>query len=438
MSRKKIFLSVAVLLIVCIASYFLFFSKEAKSTAIFTTVKKSDFKIQVVTTGELQSSVSTKITAPPGLRQIGVYQIKISKLVPEGTIVQKGDFVAALDNADVLTKMNDQQLQLNKLLARYKQTKLDTMLKLRAARNDLVNLRFQLKQKLLEKKRSKYEAPAVIRQVELDYEKTQRTLIQKKANYKALQQQAKTKIQIVNADLQRRKNRMEQITDILHHMNIMAPKGGMVIYARSYRGGKTAVGSVIQIWGGGTVATLPDLTKMEVVTYVNEVDIRKVKVGQKVSIGLDAMPDKHLQGVIKNVASIGQQKPNSDAKVFEVVIKILTKDASLRPAMTASCKILSKEYKSGLQIPLEAIHNYKNKSYVFKSEHGHTVKQEINVLAVNKTSALITNGLKVGEEIYLSLPADTTGLDLIALNPKIKNVPKQLTTIDTSLLHKPS
>lgn len=434
MSRKKIFISVAILIIICIAGYFLFFSKEAKSAAIFATVKKSDFKIQVVTTGELRSSVRTKITAPPGLRQIGVYQIKISRLVPEGSIVKKGDFVASLDNSEVLTRMNDQQLQLNKLVAQFKQTKLDTMLKLRDARNKLVNLRFQLKQKKLEKTRSKYEAPAVIRQVELDYEETMRTLDQNKSNYKALQKQAQTKVQIVNADLQRSKNRMEKITDILQHMSINAPKDGMVIYAKDYRGIKTAVGSVIQIWGGGTVATLPDLTQMEVVTYVNEVDIRKVDVGQSVNIGLDAMPDKHLEGIVKNVASIGQQEPNSDAKVFEVIIKVLTKDSTLRPAMTASCKILSKEYKNGLQIPLEAIHNYQNRSYVFVREKGHAVKQEINVLAVNKTSALVVNGLSADQEVYLSLPSDTSGMDLIALNPKDKVIPQQSTTIDTSLL----
>lgn len=437
MTRKKVLISVALLVIICVGAYFLFFSKEAKSSAIFTTVKKSDFKIQVTTTGELRSSVRTKITAPPGLRQIGVYQIKISRLVPEGTIVKKGDFVAALDNADVLTQMNDQKLQLNKLEAQYKQTKLDTMLKLRAARNELINLQFQLKQKKLEKERSKYEAPAVIRQVELDYEETMRTLNQKKDNYKALRKQAETKMQIVGSDLQRMKNRMKEVVDILNNMSITAPKGGMVIYAKDYRGVKTSVGSVIQIWGGGTVATLPDLNQMEVVTYINEVDIRKVDVGQKVKIGLDAMPDKSLAGVVESVSSIGQQKPNSDAKVFEVIIKVLTKDSTLRPAMTASCEILSKEYKNGLQIPLEAIHNTNDLSYVFTRQNGHAVKQEINVLAVNQTDALVTNGLESGEEVYLSLPADTSGLNFIALNPDDNKVPKQLTTTaDTTHLGK--
>lgn len=436
MSRKKVYIVIILLVVAGIAAYFLFFRQDVKRSAVFAQVKKSEFKIRVVTTGELRSRVRTKITIPQGLRQIGVYQIKISQLVPEGTLVQKGDFVASLDNADILTKMNDMQLELNKLEAQYTQTKLDTMLKLRAARDELVNLRFELQQKKLEKEQSKYEAPSVIQQVELAYEKAARTLKQKEDNYKTKQIQAETQMKIIGADLQRRKNRMKQITDILAKMNIMAPKDGMVIYEKSWDGVKRTVGSVVQIWGGGTVATLPDLTKMEVVTYINEVDVQKVNVGQKVDIGLDAAPDKHLKGVVKSVASIGQQKPNSDAKVFEVLINVLTKDSTLRPAMTTSCKILSESYRNGLQIPLEAIYNDKNESYVFKIVNGHPVEQQIKIAAVNQTSALVSNGLKEGDKVFLSLPSDTAGLNFIALNPKNKIPLHPIKTIDTTWIQK--
>lgn len=433
MPRKKLLITIIILVVIAgIASYFIFFRKSVARVSIYTEVKKANFQIWVVTTGELRSQVRTNITLPAGLRQINVYQIKISQLIPEGTIVKKGDFVASLDNADILTKLNDQQLELDKLEAQFTQTKLDTMLNLRSARDELVNLRFDLEQKQLEKEQSKYEAPSVIRQAELAYEKADRTLKQKEDNYKTKEIQARTQMQIIGADLQRRKNQQKQITDVLAQTTIKAPKGGMVIYEKNWDGTKRTVGSVLQIWDGGTVATLPDLTKMEVVTYVNEVDIQKVRVGQKVQIDLDAAPDKHLQGVVSSVATIGQQKPNSDAKVFEVLINVQTKDSTLRPAMTTSCRILSESYKDGLQIPLEAIYNNKHETYVFKSENGKTVEQQIKIAAVNETSALISNGLKEGDRVYLSLPADTSGLKLIALNPRNKTQLQPVNTIDST------
>ena len=74
---------------------------------------------------------------------------------------------------------------------------------------------------------------------------------------------------------------------------INAPSPGMVIYVREWNGKKKGVGSQWNTWDP-TVATLPDLTQMESQTYVNEVDVRKLSVGQKVSISLDADPTKKL------------------------------------------------------------------------------------------------------------------------------------------------
>ena len=76
-------------------------------------------------------------------------------------------------------------------------------------------------------------------------------------------------------------------------------------------------------------------------TYVNEVDIRKVAKGQHVNIGLDAFPDKKLSGEVISVANVGEQRPNSDAKVFEVKVVIAESDTTLRPAMSTANEIIT-------------------------------------------------------------------------------------------------
>ena len=434
MKRKVLIYIASLVIILGIAAYFFFFRKKVSVTDLLTTVKKDKFEVEVVTSGELRSRSQTKIMAPAGLTRVGIYQVKISSIVPEGSIVKKGDFVASLDKSDITTQIQQQQIDLDKQQAEYTQATLDTMLEMRAARDELVNLRYDLQRMKLEKEQSKYEAPSVIQNAELDYEKAERTLKQTEDNYKTKQIQAQTRMQIIGSDLTRMKNRMSQINDIMSQMDIMAPKNGMVIYDKLNDGRKKEIGISFQLWDGGTVATLPDLSQMEVVTYVNEVDVQKVKVGQKVEIGLDASPDKKLEGVIRSVATIGQQKPNSDAKVFEVLINVLTKDSTLRPAMTTSCRILSEMFDQGLQIPLEAIYNDQKSSFVFCNDNNHVTKREVKILSVNETSALISNGLREGEKVYLSLPADTSGLQLIALNPKNEVAPPRMLTIDTAMV----
>jgi hypothetical protein len=180
----------------------------------------------------------------------------------------------------------------------------------------------------------------------------------------------------------------------------------MVIYRKGWDGKPIKAGSQISTWDP-VVATLPDLTTMMSKTYVNEVDVRKVKRGQRVEIGLDAYPDKKLFGQVINVANVGEQRPNSDAKVFQVDVEIAGTDPSLRPAMTTSNKIITLVMDSVLYVPLECLHSHADSiSYVFKS---NGIKQEVMLGETNANDAVILAGLTEGERLYLSLPANTDG-----------------------------
>ncbi len=414
------------------ASAYAFFFRDKKTNRdILVEVKKNDFEVNILTTGELRSKSMTMISAPTKLRQLGIYQIKIADMVPEGTLVKEGAFVVSLDNSDVLTKIKDQQLNIDKKNAEIKQASLDTMMELRTLHDEIVNIGFDLEQKVLEKEQSRYEAPAEIKRVQLEYEKAERTLRQKKDNYKTKQIQTQTKMEILGSDLKQLTNYMEGLTSILSELTINAPKSGMLVYDKNWNGQKKSVGTQIELWNP-TLATLPDLTQMEVLTYVNEVDIQKVKVGQAVDIGLDAATDKKLKGVVKSVANIGEEKPNSDAKVFEVLIDVLTEDPILKPAMTVSCKIATEKYKDALQVPLEALYNDANGSFIFKRADGSLVKQYVKVYTVNESNALITNGLKEGDRIYHNLPSDTTGLKMFKPDSTSEIKPQQLIRIDTA------
>src|SRR5690606_2594225 len=98
--------------------------------------------------------------------------------------------------------------------------------------------------------------------------------------------------------------------------------------------------STMSSWDN-VVATLPNLNEMISKTYVNEIDISKVKTGQKVQIGVDAFPDRKYTGEVTEVANIGEQMRNSNAKVFEVRIRVNEFDSILRPAMTTKNTIIT-------------------------------------------------------------------------------------------------
>lgn len=402
---KKKYLYFVIPAVVILLAWFAWNSSTAGSSTVFVPVEQSDFEITVTTTGELDAKNSTRIMAPSGdLRQAQLWQVQITRIAPEGTILSKGDFVAELDKSQLTDKLREQENELTQIESQFEQSRLDTTLTLREARDNLINLKYAVEEKKIVLEQSAYEPPATIKQAEISLDKANRDYEQAKSNYEVKVQQAKAKMREVAANLSNVRSKVDFLKNLMSKFQISAPENGILIYAKEWNGKKKREGSNIGAWDP-VVATLPDLKTLISRTYVNEVDIRKIKVGQSVKIGLDAFPDKKLTGLVTSVANMGEQKPNSDAKVFEVLIEVNETDSTLRPSMTTSNVILAERFEKVVSIPLEAIHSQGDSiTYVYKRSGISTVKQEVKIGKTNDTSAIIEAGLLPQDEVALSIP----------------------------------
>ncbi len=402
--RPIVSYSVLGMILVSFVWYFSASGTTAKSDVLVSPTK-GQFLVTVTTTGELQAKSSIDIKGSDNARAAGIWQMKITNIIPEGTVIKKGDFVAELDKSEIAQKLKDSQLSVQKLEAQFLQTKLDSALTLSQARDELVNLFYAQEEKKIVMEQSAYEAPAMKRQAEIDYERAQRNYSQAKKNYVTKTQQSIAKAQAAEADLMKEKQRMDIAMKTLMEFTIKAPADGMVIYAREWNGKKKVVGSTINSWDP-TVATLPDLREMESITYVNEIDIQKIAVRQKVKLKLDADPNKPLTGSVTSVANIGEQRPNSDSKVFEVRVKVAESDTTLRPSMTTSNEILVAKLDDVLSIPLECVHAEGTTTFVFKKDGGSVVKQEVKLGQMNENAAVVLAGITQKDQLYLSSPSE--------------------------------
>lgn len=409
--KRKIQLGIGLSIFFIIILIF-FFNNSKDDTKLPYLVKKGNLTISVTTSGELEAKNSVPIMGPSNLNKLRIWQIKIDDLIEEGTIVKKGDYVAALSKSEVIDKLQEEESQLLKSESQEIQTRLDTTIELNQARNELKNLEYAVKEKEIILEQSIYEPPATIRQAQNDVEKAKKALADMTANYALKKKKAKAQMDEVLINLHQAKRKIKQIEEILDELIITAPENGMVIYQRDWEGTKYKIGSMIGTWSP-TVATLPDLSQMVSKTYINEVDISKVKVGQEVQIALDAFPKMKLTGKVTDVSNIGQQNPNSDGKVFEVIISIQEKNSELRPAMTTSNTIIQEAINDVLLLPLEALHNQGDSiAYVYKKERFGISKQEVKIGKTNSDFCQIVKGLTESSEVYLSIPEKTEDLTI--------------------------
>jgi len=382
--------------------------------ALVATARQGDFAVTVTTAGELRASASVQIQGPAEMQRAGAFQVKIASLVPEGTIVKVGDVVAELDRSSLAQRLQETTLAVQKAEAVNEQAMLDSTLNLSKAREEMRTMDLALEEKRLAQEQAVYEAPTIKRQAEIDLEKAQRALAQAKLDYKTKVEQAQAKMREVGADLQRQKNQLEVVQSVMGQFTIRAPSPGMVIYQKEWNGKKRQVGSQVGAWDP-TVATLPDLTKMESITYVNEIDIKKLAVGQAVAMSLDSDPTRRLVGKVTQVANVGEQRPNSDAKVFEVTVLLTDADTTLRPGMTTGNAIETTLLKDVVAVPLEAVSSLADVPYVYKRSGGRVVRQEVETGAMNDLEVVILKGVDAGEQVLLVPPADAEKLPAVRL-----------------------
>lgn len=411
-NKKWIITSLAA--VVLLGLWYFLRSEPGALEAIKVPVKHGDFEISVFTSGELEAKSSENIQGPSGLRTVGIWNVQIAELIPEGTVVEEGDWVATLDRTEISNRLKDMETELEKLETSFTQTMLDTTLELRNARDELINLQFNFEEAKVNLEQSQYEPPSAIRQAEINMEKAKRAYEQAQNNYELRLRQAKAKMQEVTASLNQIKRRHENMLAVLDDFEIRAPKSGMVIYRRTWDGNKVTVGSQISTWDN-VVATLPDFSVMMSRTYVNEVDISRVKVSQPAEIVVDAFPEKKFTGIVTEVANVGEQRPNQDARVFEVKIQVNEFDTILRPAMTTKNTIITHTEKDVVFIPIESIHANDTISWVYRQQANRIFRQEVITGIRNENQIIIKEGLAAGDAVLLNVPPEPETLRLALL-----------------------
>ncbi len=395
-------------------------TKSKEVANLFVETKRGQFDIIVSTTGELQAENSEDIMGPDfrQSRSIRAMDIKITDLVPEGTVVKKGDYIATLDRTQFDNALKDEREKLLVAENNLEVKMLDTAVTLSGLRDNIKNLKYSVEEAQIKLQESKYEPPTTIRQAEIALDKAQRTLDQAIKTYGLKVEQAKTEMRTIRKNLSDQQQRVKDFETILEKFVITAPSDGMVIYKRDRTNNKRKIGSSISPWDN-VVATLPDMSSMISKTYVNEIDVSKVKPGQRVEIMVDAFPEKSYTGSVISVANIGEQLPNTDAKVFEVQIKVDGSDPILRPSMTTGNKIITKTINDVIYIPLESVQTGTDSIPFVYMKNGN--KQIVVLGESNENNVIVEQGLKEGDMLYLSTPEKpesfrVTGSELIAVN----------------------
>lgn len=187
---------------------------------------------------------------------------------------------------------------------------------------------------------------------------------------------------------------------------ILSPMDGTVIGEPMKEGATVSQGLSSQM----IIATVADLSSMQIELLVDETDIGEVKIGQGVTFTVDAYPNKTFHGVVENISrkehssSSSGTTSSSSSVVYYTVYVLINQDEldGLYPSMTARAEIGGREDAGALLIPVTAVRSDSKGTYVYKKSGSDVEKVYIQTGITSNTQAEVTEGLAEGDEIVVS------------------------------------
>lgn len=326
-------------------------------------------------------------------------------LVKSGQWVKKGDKIAEIDaqslrdhiddvrdtleaaEADVRKRQAEQMIEWEQLQqslriaeAEYNKLKLDA----RAA-----SVRTEIEQQLI--KLSVDEAEARVNQLKKD-------LISKKAAHAA-------ELRILQLTVERHRRHLQRHEVDLKRFTIYAPMPGLAVMSMIFRGGEMAqIQQGDQVSPGMNIMKVVDTTKMQVEATVNQVDAEELRVSLPARITLDAFNNFVMPGKVHSIGAlaVGGFRQNYYIRNVPVRINIEGSDPRLIPDLSAAVDVVLDRVENATLVPLGAVVEQNGKTYADVRSGEAFERREVTLGQRNNLYAVVTSGLKPGQEVRLN------------------------------------
>lgn len=151
---------------------------------------------------------------------------------------------------------------------------------------------------------------------------------------------------------------------------------------------------------------ITDMGNLVVNTSVAEIDVSKVKTGQKATVTLNATPDQPLQATVSSI----DLTPTTSSNVVSYGAKLALSNppSGLRPGQSASVVITVAEADNVLSVPAAAVRTSGTTNVVTVEQNGQPVSRQVEVGVRGESTVEIKSGLQEGDSVVLTAASPTT------------------------------
>ncbi|MCT7563722.1 efflux RND transporter periplasmic adaptor subunit [Aliarcobacter butzleri] len=316
-NRKFIYIAIAIVSFLAIVLFFIFNGNNKSNKIEYITKKviQGDLSVVVSTTGNLNPTNSVEI----GIEVSGTLK---EIFVDFNDEVKAGQILAKIDTVKLQSQVDSSTAALAIAVANQKESQV------------LLNNKKTLYDRTLNMYKNsggKYPSKNELDDTRFSYEAAIESL-----------EAAKAKVLQAQSNLKTDKQNLEKAS-------VKSSIDGIVLN-REVEVGQTlaATMSAPKLF---TIAK--DLTNMDLIVSIDEADVADIKKDLPVTFTVDAYPNKVFNGKVKQVRL--NPVDTNGVVTYETVVSVDNEDLLLKPGMTATAKIITKESKNKLLIPNGAL-----------------------------------------------------------------------------------
>lgn len=331
---KKILIRVVILAVVVGSAwygYHLFQSMPQRQQQIATAkVRRGDVIVRSYTRGEVRAVRSVTLVAP---NLFGTVQV--TELAELGSFAREKDLVVGFDDSEVNSRVEEKQLEIDQIDEQIKKAEADLAIRNNQDQVELLRTQYSVRRADLEVKRNELLSAIDAKKNILNLEESKRRLTQLESDIKSRLEQAQAEMAVLKEKKNKAKLELNREKQRLSQVKLLSPMSGLVAIKQNRQGGFFFPGMQIpdvregdQVQPGMAIADVLDLSELEIIAKVGELDRANLKNGQDVIIQLDAVGNKKFSGKIKTMSDTASANifSGDPGKKFDVVFSVDMKE----------------------------------------------------------------------------------------------------------------
>lgn len=375
---------------------------QSVSSLPSASARKGDFYAIIRCRGELKARSSVQVTAPKN-----VPELRIVWLANQGEPVKKGDPLFRFDPSSAKQQLQEKDAALKQAQAALDQAIATGNVSAEQDKIDLADATYQVEKAKLEASKLEIVSKLQGEESRVDLGLAEDKLKVQQATVALNRASNEAKI----ASMQRARDKAKDEGDLtryrLDQMEVHAPSNGVFYLLPNYSQGwlnakPFKVGD--QVWPGGALAELPDLTTLEMEGKIEEIDRGRIALDQEVRIRIDSLPETAFPAKLVQLSPMTVMAWEwPPTRTFRGFARIRKPDARLRPAMNGSMDVVINRIPNAIIIPSKAVFSRNGKAVVWIMQGGSPRRAEVEVVARNPDEVTV-RGIAEGTPVALVEP----------------------------------